>query len=107
MPLPHDKYFLELADPVARYMHISGRRPDCTPEDILDQATEIWELVSWRFTSLAHLKENDFYLSWDEVPKPYTEGMYVYIRTGRKVERYQMYKGEWINLGDLTDDMYK
>jgi hypothetical protein len=106
MALPHDKYFLSLADPVARYMNKSGRRPNCTPEEILDLAKSSGELVSWNFTCLAYLKEEDFYLSWSEVPKPPYEGMYASIRKGRTVERFMYQKNRWVNMGGMSDDMY-
>lgn len=106
MPLQHDNYNLMLADPVARYMDKSGRKPDCTPEEILDLAANHGQLVSWYFTSLAYLNEKDFYRSWDEVPEPF-EGMYAYIRTTGMVKGHKFIKGKWMETGELYDDMYK
>lgn len=103
--LSHDEYNLSLADPVARYMHQSGRRLYCTPEEILDMAGSNQQLVSWYFTSLSYLKERDFYRSWDEVPEPH-DGMYAYIRKGRTLHGYKYHNDRWIDMGSLTDDMY-
>lgn len=106
MPLPPTKYNLMLADPVARWMDQSGRKPNCTPEDILGVVVEYSQLVSWNFTCLAHLKEQNFYLSLNEVENP-KNGMIVYIRSGRTLDTYIYRKGEWVAAGSLSDDLYK